>query len=273
MVKVQWFAIGIAVGKTSIMIHIITIVLDGMPFIAAQWAAINRIRDVDWRWHVSHGVADNVGCTSWCKHISPRLSNDGTTEFLNGLKSNKRVRIYEKPMWNGKLEMVNAGVSELKPEDIVIQMDSDELWTSRQLEMIHQILDVDEKRNAAMFRCRYFVGPSIVIQGYDTYGNHTSYEWKRAWKVGNSGFMFTKHEPPCTTLPEVWIGHNETESIGLVFDHYAYALEKQVSFKEHYYGYKGAVQQWKSLQSQTSWPCTLRKYLQWVKDGAVATTL
>jgi hypothetical protein len=39
---------------------------------------------------------------------------------------------------------------------------------------------------------------------------------------------------------------------GLGFTHYAYALASQVQFKEHFYGYEGALAQWLRMQSLSS---------------------
>jgi hypothetical protein len=59
---------------------------------------------------------------------------------------------------------------------------------------------------------------------------------------------------------------NFTSQKGWIFDHYAYALEKQLEFKENYYGYTGAVNNWKRLQNETVFPVNLRNYFPWVND-------
>jgi len=51
-----------------------------------------------------------------------------------------------------------------------------------------------------------------------------------------------------------------------------YALEKQVEFKERYYGYTHAVQYWRELQHATL-PTFLRNYLPWVTDDTVVDTI
>lgn len=254
-------------------VHIVTIVLDGMPWLGMQLATMNRLQGLDWVWHISHGVAKNIGCTQWCKQIAPRLSSDSTTEFLNALKKHPRIKVYEKPEWEGKLEMVNAGMSQVEQGDVVIEVDVDEIWTARQIELIARMLDNNSKADAMRFRCRYFVGPNLILKGYDHYGNHTDYEWHRAWRATNPVFMFTRHEPPQVAQPERPIMHAETESIGLVFDHYAYATQQQVAFKERYYGYEGAVAQWKELQACEKFPVKLKKYLKWVTDEAEVVPL
>ena len=56
---------------------------------------------------------------------------------------------------------------------------------------------------------------------------------------------------------------DQTEAAGLVFQHYAYASEEQVRFKQDYYGYGGSVDRWKALQQQTHWPVRVRDFFPW----------
>lgn len=60
--------------------------------------------------------------------------------------------------------------------------------------------------------------------------------------------------------------HDETMAMGLVFTHYAYAMENQVKFKEAFYGYPGAVDAWRELQSLSpnALPVNLSQYLPWL---------
>jgi glycosyltransferase involved in cell wall biosynthesis len=60
--------------------------------------------------------------------------------------------------------------------------------------------------------------------------------------------------------------HAETEAYGLVFQHYAYVTQEQLQFKECYYGYAGAISQWKRLQQEIRLPVRLRQYFSWVGD-------
>ena len=85
------------------------------------------------------------------------------------------------------------------------------------------------------------------------------------------------HEPPILGEPTAdgrWrpvqavdpLLHDATEAAGLVFQHYAYATEEQVRFKQDYYGYKGAVDAWRRLQAVKTFPVYLRDYFPWVRD-------
>ena len=84
---------------------------------------------------------------------------------------------------------------------------------------------------------------------------------------------FTRHEPPKIGGKRIPFSKDEMEKIGAVMDHYAYVFEAQVRFKEEYYGYKGAVEGWKRLQSNTHWPAQLKHFFPWVKDEATGMTL
>src|SRR5207344_3297476 len=66
--------------------------------------------------------------------------------------------------------------------------------------------------------------------------------------------------------------HDETEQAGAVFQHFAYATEAQVRFKESYYGYRGAVERWRALGEAVrtaSGPLRLADYLPWVPDDTL----
>jgi hypothetical protein len=243
-------------------LHILTLVLNGMPWLAAQWANLLASR-VDFHWHVVEGAAANTHCTAWCKRIEPQYSRDGTGEFLASLHGNPRVTHYRKAMWDGKVEMCNAAVSTIKDRCILLQMDSDEIWSPVQLAVMCEAFS--KKQTHAFFWCRYFFGADVVMTTRNCYANNPRQEWKRAWKF-EPGMTFKSHEPPVLDGENVAMEHAETEQLGLVFDHFGYALEKQVAFKEEYYGYTGAVAQWKKLQANTVWPARLCDFLGWVKD-------
>jgi hypothetical protein len=243
-------------------LHILTLVLNGMPWIAGQWANIVRC-GVDYHWHVVEGAAANVKDTAWCRRIEPQYSKDGTGEFLSGLHANPRVTHYRRAMWDGKVEMCNAACAEMKEPGVLLQMDSDEIWTHGQIAAMVNVLKKGQTH--AFFWCRYFFGPDIVMTTHNCYANNPRQEWKRLWRF-EPGMKFRTHEPPVMDGEGDAAEHSATEGMGLVFDHYGYALEKQVAFKEEYYGYADAVRQWRKLQVNTVWPAKLCDFLGWVKD-------
>lgn len=253
-------------------LHIITIVLDGMPFMPMQLATFNRL-SCDWVWHIVEGVADNVQCTSWCAKIPARLSRDGTTEFLHRLRGHPRVRIYQRAVWPGKVEMFNTAVATIEEDCVLMEIDADEIWQPYQLERIVEMFEHRPEIGHAMFQCRYFVGLNLITVGDDCYGNNPG-EWKRAWNF-RPGMRFLKHEPP--VMENEGIGENRyaTKGYDLVFDHYAYAFPHQLKFKEEYYQYKDAYAYWRVLQTlePRKFPMPLNRFLPWVDDRVLVDTL
>lgn len=261
------------------MLNILTIVLDGMPFITWHLPVFNKLT-VPWRWYVVEGVAMPNHCSAWCKGTQPRLSRDGTTQYLESLANHPRIRLYQKEAWDGKIEMVNAPLPNME-DGVLVEIDCDEVWTAQQLDELHSMLFSLNKVRAD-FWCRFFVGPNLITTGRDCYANNPKWEWRRAWTFRKDArfeahcppFMFRSHEPPDATNSE-WsvITQDQTERRGLVFDHYAYVNEAQLRFKEEYYGYTDAVKHWRRLQANKVWPARLGDFFPWVKDQTTVTTL
>lgn len=259
-----------------------TLALDAMPWITFIYPELKKLTDIDWQWNVIEGVAAPENCTHWCAPMTPRLSEDGTTQYIEKLcELDKRVVHWKKELWRGKVAMLNEPLRNLHENAVLMQIDSDELWKAEQIVSIHKFLTSSARFNCARFRCRYFVGPDIVITSKNTFGNNDAYEWHRAWKI-QPGTRWESHEPPklanYTENPRL---QDSTEAEGLVFDHYAYAIESQVAFKVKYYGsqnnkenghrYATAVEGWKALQQNTKWPVTdLSRYLPFVGNNVTA---
>lgn len=266
-----------------IMLTFVTIVLDGEPWIERHYPVFKSL-DLDWRWIICEGVAANTNCTSWCAKIEPRLSTDGTHEYIESLRRDDlRVEVISSPLWrSGKVGMCNAALALIHEPCLLWQVDSDELWTKEQIETVARLFSVYPWNNSAFFRCRYFVGPDVVTVGTDCYGNNTTYEWRRVWTYRPSQ-RFVTHEPPVLTgAPDRCMSHGMTESHGCVFDHMAYATEAQVAFKQRYYAgagnplghlYANAVDGWRRLQQNDQWPVKLKDYMPWVDDRAQAVRL
>jgi len=277
-------------------VHFFTIVLNGQPFIRHH---IEQMRQLPfrWHWHIVEGVAELKHDTAWSKVTGGMipallhrdgLSVDGTTEYLDTLKKEfpENITIYRpeaERFWDGKREMVNAPLADIREECLLWQVDVDELWTTAQIIQARNLFLEHPQKTAAYFFCHYFVGANLVLTSRDTYGNYSAHEWLRLWRY-QPGDFWTAHEPP--RLGRASYGeepfavesfnpfrHAETEAAGLVFQHYAYALESQLQFKESYYGYAGAVAQWQKLQATEQFPARLADYFAWVKDEAVVDTL
>lgn len=258
-----------------------------MPFLPIQFATFQRLK-CNWRWHICEGAAANTGSTKWCKPQQPRLSKDGSTAFINSIRSHPRVRVYQQQWWEGgKDQMCNEVLKWIKEPCWLMQVDVDEVWSPEQLDRLVSLFNgpIGENHNCAQFYCRYFLGPNIITIGENSYGNRAT-EWLRFWKF-HPGMKFLSHEPPVMQgindtgetnkgdpIPnEMLLTRRETAALGLVFDHYAYVFPQQVMYKQAFYGYEGALEQWYRLQRNTVWPVKLRSFLPWTDDKAQADLL
>ena len=272
--------------QSGLPIHFFTIVLNGEPFIRYHERMLCSL-PMSWHWHIVEGVAALRHDTAWSVasggHVSDTVhrqgrSNDGTSEYLDDLAGRfpEHVTIYRKPLgkfWNGKLEMVNAPLGNIKEHCLLWQVDCDELWTARQVVAVHEAFKNDPKRSSAYYWCWYFVSPDKVISTRYNYAQNPREEWLRTWRFA-PGDRWAAHEPPMLMRRRKNVGqlhpfwHEEMEAIGAVFQHFAYVIEAQLRFKETYYGYKNALAQWQKIQAHRG-AGFLRDYLSWVADYSV----
>lgn len=235
-----------------------------------------RKLNVDWQWHIVEGTAAAENCTSWCANEKPGLSTDGSSDVIDSLLFDNRVIVHRSEMWHGKIAMVNAPLQWLFEPCVLVEIDVDEMWTAEKLTRLHALFSEDPSVGSAWFYCRYFIGPNIAIRERECFGNHTSYEWQRAWRF-EPGMRFESHEPPRLNAKGRVAMHAETEGKGLVFDHMAWANEKQVADKCSYYGsthnkaghlYATALDGWRRLQRNTHWPVKCREYMPFINDDS-----
>jgi len=244
-----------------------------MPFLPMHLANFNRLPEsVDWHWSVAEGAAMSIACTRWCRAQSPRLSKDGTTEFLRTLKGHPRVTVHQRPMWFGKVEMVNTCLQDFTRPGIVLEVDADEIWLPNQLMLLMDLFTAFPEIGSAHFFCRYFVGHNIIITTKDSYGNRPT-EWARCWRW-TPKLRAISHEPPIMDgLTGTCASREHTQSLGLVFDHLSWVYERQAESKGSFYGYREAVKGWRRLQANKVWPCELNQFLPWVDPGVQANVL
>lgn len=275
----------------DISINFFTLVLNGMPFIERHIDIFTAL-GMPWKWHIVEGLADLTHDTAWSVGKGGRiteilhkygLSNDGTTEYIDRLAAaHKNVFVYRKPpgqLWDGKVEMCKAFLSRIDEPSLIWQIDVDEFWTVDQIRTVFRLFKENPTKTAAWFFCRFFVGSSLATITRNTYGNNPRLEWLRVWRY-RPGMVWASHEPPVLLLTKNLFGqfdvgrlnpfgHRETEKNGLVFDHYAYVIPKQLEFKEIYYGYKNAFASWQRLQECKVFPAYLRDFLPWVQDDTL----
>lgn len=267
-----------------VVIHFFTIVLNGMPLLRYHLPMFSKL-PFSWHWHVVEGLANLNHDTAWSKPLGGSvqswmhkdgLSVDGTTEYLNQMRD-RRVTVYRKPpkqFWDGKLEMVNAPLVNIREPCLLWEIDSDELWTAQQIMDMADLFEMNPERQSAFYRCVFFVGRELVIENEEVYGNHRAQEWKRTWRF-QPGDTWSSHEPPRLMRGNLDVGEinpftqDETKLHGLVFQHFGYVTEPQLRFKEAYYGYSDALNHWRRLQAHRRWPAKLADFFPWVKDGAI----
>jgi hypothetical protein len=243
-----------------------TIVLNGMPYIKQQYEVIPKVFD---EWYIIEGATRPVYDTGWCSNISKKFysdkftSIDGTSEFLDSIASDKIKIIRKNDFWDGKVEMCNSFMNQIENCSLM-QIDVDEVWD---IETLNDILNYSESNDyfdGMLFKCNYYVGSDLITIGENCYGNNPN-EWCRFWKIKNKTF-WVSHEPPRIRGCTKFLTRDYTKSKNWTFNHYAYALQSQLEFKENFYNYKGAVEQWKKLQENTVFPCKLKNFLPWVDD-------
>ncbi len=246
-----------------------TIVYNGMPWIQKHYDIL-KATNLDWEWLIAEGPSNNNGSTRWCQPQKPGFSTDGTREYIESILSDKRINHCACELWESKDVMVNACLEFMRTKGpcVLMEIDSDEIWKPGHLEMIHSGFCSDPILQAMKFACRYFVGEDLITKGEHCYGD-MDYEWNRAWKF-KPGMTFKSHEPPIMDQPVTYfIDKDVTRKMGLVFDHYAYATEAQVVYKEEFYGYKGLLEGWRRLQEQRMFPVFLRDFFPHVTDNAL----
>jgi hypothetical protein len=246
-----------------------TIVLNGMPFIEKQFEIIPKVFD---KWYIVEGVVKPTHDTGWCASVPKEYysdnftSIDGTSEFLDKIKSPKIEVIRKNDLWDGKKEMCNSFIDELE-NCILMEFDVDEIWNIDTLKDVLNYAEKEDYFHGMLFKCNYFVGPNLKIQNEDCYGNRFN-EWSRLWKIKNKT-NWISHEPPRLKGCTDFLTREFTKNKGWFFDHYAYVLEEQVKFKAKFYNYPNALEYWGRLQSNTKYPCYLRDFLPWVNDNAI----
>lgn len=256
------------------MLTLFTIVLNGEPYIEYHLPVLRQLT-IPWQWRIVEGVAAPTHCTSWCRPMPDQWHNDyvsidGTHEYLTAVNGWRNeygsVSVsFRRSPWDGKVAMVNRALEGVTG-GVVMQVDSDEIWQAWQLDAVYGLMRAQPVGTAARFWCRYWVGPRKVLTNTSGWARG-DLEWLRAWSWCE-GLRFERHEPPILESFRTCVPLEVTRGMGLEFDHYAYAIESQVQWKEDYYGYTGAVDSWRRLQ-RTPGPVRMEEFFPWAV-GATA---
>jgi len=238
-----------------------TIVLNGVHHLKHNDYAEYILKNFDY-WVVIEGASKNQGSTSWCNNMSNEYQNngasvDGTREYLIELssKNDNLILVLADKMWEGKDQQVNKAAEEinkLADEAFVWEIDVDEQWTIENIKKAEEILTQNKAKTGA-FLCNYFVGPNLFARGQ--WGEGKALPYRRLWHWKKD--MFKSHEPPCLVN-----GNGLGILIPVRFNHYAVYFEKDVKFKNMWYGgHEGIYDRWKLLQNETSFPQHISKLL------------
>lgn len=254
--------------EIEMTLNILTICLNGEPFIERHLPIFKSL-DIPWQWSISEGQSANVNCSRWCKKMPSGLSTDGSHEYFESIRGHPKVSITSRAWWQGgKREMVNLATSKFTEPGVLLEIDSDEIWTSDQLRNIVRLFDINKKATHAFFKCNFWVGPDIrIIPATDPQNR-----WLRAWRF-KPGMKWQSHEPPVLEWNRgAGVSEHDTERLGLVFDHFSLVTEAQIAYKSQFYGrgYERGVEGWRKLQSNQKWPAKLKSYFPWMSEQVMA---
>jgi hypothetical protein len=265
--------------------HICTVVHNARPFLERQLEVFRELA-LPWTWSVCEGITP----CPWAGKIEADmhnngLSTDGTHEFLLDISKCPwgRVKLYRSDTY--LTEKFQLMLADAKHQSLVVQVDADEMWSTKQLETMALMFDEQPTRTAAWFYDRFFVGPKLCLaRGNGNGAGNMAYEWQRAW-LWRPGCRYIRHDPPqvwgninatgmailadLAVPPAHFFTREETAAAGLVFNHYAFILPEQVKFKETRYGFAGALDGWKRLQEVQQLPVDIHDFLPWLGHGMV----
>ncbi len=225
-----------------------TIIFNGLHHLLHNDQYKKILNDCD-KWVVVEGASNSNGSTKWCKQMPDEYhkngsSVDGTREFLNELahSESKLVYVPSNGFWHSKDAQVNRAIEEVKKitnKCFLWQIDIDEQWPEGTMDQVEkEMLENNVKVGACKQIC--YVGKNLVPVG----------EWAgdggiiRIWNW--EGESFERHEPPILQGTEGKI----TKLLTPVFHHYNYYFEKDVKFKDAWYGgHENILERWKLINS------------------------
>lgn len=167
-------------------------------------------------------------------------STDGTVEILKQLEkefSNLKV-IYAKDCWQGKTEMVNAGLQHAMP-GVLWQIDSDEAWRPRDIETINSMFWRSKTLTDAQFFAFHFWGDTEHHAELKPFIWGQNPPWHRVFRFEKWQVM-ESHEPPKFRRGvNSMLDRNDTSKMGIFLYHYTQVHRSQVEDKETFYNCKG----------------------------------
>jgi hypothetical protein len=235
-----------------------TIILNGYHHLIHNDYYKKMIENFDY-WIIVEGASYSNGSTSWCKEISDLYqkkgrSIDGTVEFLEKISSehDNVILIKSNGFWKSKDEQVNVAIEEVRKitrQCFLWQVDIDEQWELEDLETAEKEL-IENDAKTGQFKCMHYVGKDLIAIGEWGEG-----PYNRLWKW--SGEKFYIHEPPILER-----GNGKEVSLSPIFRHYSYFFEKDVRFKNDWYGgHEDILIRWIDIQNEKKFPIHISRLI------------
>ena len=197
------------------------------------------------------GAARSKGSTTWCKEFPESLhengaSVDGTLDYLNDLsqKNDRLILVPSTGFWESKDHQVNRAIEEVRKitdRCFLWEFDADEQWDAKSMDAAEKEL-VEKNAKAGCFAADCYIGRNLMAIG--DWGEARTYGYTRLWNWEGENFIC--HEPP---VLEGLMGIDPT-MLSPRFKHYNYYFEKDVAFKDAWYGgHEGILERWKLINS------------------------
>lgn len=165
-------------------------------------------------------------------------STDGTQDIVRKvIRSHPNVTLLTRPSpWSGKVSKFNAAI-EMLPAGYVWQIDSDEFYFPKDIQILQNFLNENQRYTDVELWCYNFWGDAkhYTKMAIGAWGN--SPPWRRIFKYDH-GNRFKTHEPPrmFRQIPERLLTRTQTFQMGVYLYHYGYCKESQFRAREVFYG-------------------------------------
>lgn len=237
--------------KTYPRISFGIIVLNGEPFVRYNLRALYRF---------AHEIIIVEGAVQAASEFATKdgHSIDGTLETLYQFKAEEddkdKIQIVTRDgFWTEKKEM-SLAYAERASGDYLWQVDIDEFYKAKDVQMVMEMLADDPEISAISFKTltfwggfNYLCGGWYLSRGAETF--HRLYRW-------GPGFRYVSHRPPQVQNASglnmhcrKWITSNQLAKKGIFLYHYALVFPKQVKDKCHYY----KVAPWAKREKMMAW--------------------
>jgi hypothetical protein len=213
------------------------IVLNGEPFVRANLRSIYTF---------AYEIIVVEGAVQGAKKIATNdgHSLDGTLESLYKFKAEEdhedKIKIVTRNgFWKEKKEM-SLAYAERATGDYLWQVDIDEFYKSKDIQIIIEMLSKDSEISAISFKTHTFWGGfNYLCDGW--YLRRGGENFHRLFKWG-AGYRYVSHRPPqvhdasgLNMHRGKWITSNQMARKGIFLYHYALVFPKQIIDKCYYY--------------------------------------